>query len=181
MLFVRFRIWKYRWLSTCGKVSGAPVIVQPALLRGKGRISFGKNVQIGVIGGPGFYTGYAYIEARNATAGIHLGNNVGINNSFSIIAESSHIRIEDDVLIGFNCHIADSDFHEISPERRKNGTPVSQAVLIKKNVFIGSNVSILKGVTIGENSVIAHGAVVVSDIPDNVIAGGVPAKVLKAL
>ncbi len=175
------RIWKYRWLSNCKNISGSPVKFQPVLLNGKGSISFGKNVQVGVINAPSFYTGYAYIEARTASASISLGNDIAINNSLSIIAHRSKVCIEDDVLIGLNCYITDSDFHEIAPEERTSGTPECQPVHIKKNVFIGSNVSILKGVTIGENSVIAHGAVVVNDIPANVIAGGVPAQVLKSI
>ena len=181
LLFVRFRVWKYNWLSGCKNVSGSPVKFQPVLLNGKGSISFGKNVQIGVVNSPNFYTGYAYIEARSPAAAVRLGNNIHINNGLSIIADSSEIVIENDVLIGFNCHIADSDFHETAPEKRKTGSPVSKPVRIKKNVFIGSNVTILKGVSIGENSIIASSAVVTGDIPDNVIAGGVPARVLKSV
>ncbi|MCY1423806.1 Galactoside O-acetyltransferase [compost metagenome] len=54
-------------------------------------------------------------------------------------------------------------------------------MVIGTNVFIGANVTVLKGVTIGDNSVIANGSVVNRDIPANVIAGGVPAKVLGPL
>lgn len=180
-LFIRPRLWKYARLSTCRQVSGTPVKFQPVLINGKGRVAFGKNVQLGVINAPEFYTGYTYLEARNASAAIHFGNAVAINNSCAIIAHNSEIRIDDDVLIGLNCYITDSDFHAIAPGERTSGTPECRPVHIKKNVFIGSHVSILKGVTIGENSVIAHGAVVVNDIPDNVVAGGVPAKVLKSL
>ncbi|MCB0375409.1 MAG: acyltransferase [Sinomicrobium sp.] len=180
-LFVRLRIWKYNRLSTCKNISGKPVKFQPVLVNGHGSVSFGKNVRIGVINSPSFYTGYAYLEARNATASIRLGDNVTINNAFSAIADNSRITIEDDVLIGVNCLIADSDFHETHPGKRSTGNPVSKAVLIRKNVFIGSNVTILKGVCIGENAVIAAGAVVTGDIPDNAIAGGVPAKVLRSV
>ncbi|MCZ2083871.1 MAG: sugar O-acetyltransferase, partial [Flavobacteriales bacterium] len=52
---------------------------------------------------------------------------------------------------------------------------------IKKNAWIGANVTILQGVTIGENSVVAAGAVVSKDVPDNTIVGGIPAKILKKI
>ncbi len=181
LLFVKLRIWKYNWLSTNKNSSRKPIKHQPVLINGKGTISFGKNVQIGVINSPYFYTTYAYIEARNPAASIHFGNNISINNSFSAVANTSKITIEDDVLIGFNCAIIDSDFHETNPKKRENNDSVSKPVVIKKNVFIGNNVSILKGVTIGENSIIANGSVVSKPIPNNVIAAGIPAKVLKTI
>lgn len=168
-------------LSNCKTIKGTPVVFQPVLINGQGTVTFGRQVQIGVINAPDFYTGYAYIEAREAGASVEFGNNIAINNGFSAVAERSSIRIEDGALIGANCHITDSDFHALAPGARETGAYSCKPVLLKKNVFIGSNVSILKGVTIGENSVIAHGAVVSHDIPPNVMAGGVPARILKTI
>lgn len=87
------------------------------------------------------------------------------------------------MLIGFNCEILDSDFHDLSPipDKRKNGKAKMGKVVIENNVFIGSNCSILKGVTIGENSVIANSSVVVRSIPPNVIAEGNPCRIVKNL
>lgn len=56
-----------------------------------------------------------------------------------------------------------------------------QPILIKRNAWIGAGATILPGVTIGENSVVAAGAVVSKDVPDNVVVGGVPAKILKEI
>lgn len=52
---------------------------------------------------------------------------------------------------------------------------------IKKNAWIGAHASILQGVTIGENSIVAAGSVVTKDVPDNVLVGGIPAKIIKAI
>ena len=69
--------------------------------------------------------------------------------------------------------------HDIDPEKRYMLDPAP--IHIGKRVWIGSNVVVTKGVTIGDNSVIAAGAVVTKDVPANVVAGGVPAKVLKQI
>ena len=61
------------------------------------------------------------------------------------------------------------------------GTVKTKKVVVGQNVFLGSNVVILKGVTIGDNSVIANCSVVTKSIPENVIAAGVPAKVIRRL
>lgn len=89
--------------------------------------------------------------------------------------------IGDECLIGPSLFVSDSDFHELDPGKRLLTTYECKPVEIKRNVFIGANVTILKGVVIGENSVIASGSVVTASIPANVVAGGVPAKVLKGL
>ena len=176
LFFVRFRIWKYNLLSDCANVIGKPKLFHPLLLKGKGKISFGSGVQVGVIAAPMFYSHYAYLEARNQESEISIGNNVTINNSFSAEAFSK-ITIQDNVLFGINCSIIDNDGHDLDVEKRTTEEPKSVPVLIENNVFIGDNVVILKGVTIGENSVIGNGSVVTSTIPKNVIAAGNPAKV----
>ena len=178
--FVKLRIWKYKILSNCKRVTGKPVLFHPLLLIGKGRISFGNNVQIGVVSSPYFYSHYTYLEARATDSVILIGNNVSINNAFS--AESlRNITIQDDVLIGVNCSIIDNDGHDLNANKRSTGIPKSEAVVIEKNVFIGDNVVILKGVVIGENSVIGNGSTVTQSIPSNVIAAGNPARVIRNL
>ena len=154
---------------------------QPVLINGKGKISIGKGVEIGVINSPFFFNGYAYLEARKENATIKIGNNVKINNNFSVVANESEITIEDDVLIGLHCQIFNADFHNLQPDQRKSRDYKSLPIHVEKNVFIGNNVTILKGVTIGENSVIGAGSVVVSSIPKNVIASGNPAKMIREI
>lgn len=177
---VSVRIWKYKILSNCAQVSGQPNCYHPMLLRGKGKIRFGKNVQIGVINSPNFYSHYSYLEARNAESEIIIGDNVSINNAFSAIAFSK-ITIGNNVLIGVNCSIIDNDGHDLHPNHRTSGIPKVDAVFIDDNVFLGSNVSIVKGVTIGKNAVIGNGSVVTRSIPENAIAAGNPAKVIRML
>lgn len=180
IVFVDFRIFKYKMLSECKRVKGNATIFHPLLLKGKGQIEFGKNVQIGVVSSPNYFSHYSYIEAREIESKVIIGNNVAINNAFSIVAFST-IIIEDDVLIGVNCSIIDNDGHHLDADKRNTGIPKSAPVTIKDNAFLGSNVTVLKGVTIGKNSVIGNGSVVTRSIPDNVIAAGNPAQVIRNL
>lgn len=178
--FVKLRILKYKSLSTCQQVLGKPKLFQPLLLNGKGKISFGKNVQIGVVNSPNYYSHYSYFEARSSESEIFIGNDISINNNCSIEALSK-VSIHDNVLIGINCAILDNDGHDLAIDKRLSGTPKCAEITIKKNVFIGDNVTILKGVTIGENSVIGSGSIVTKSIPANVVAVGNPAKVIKEI
>lgn len=179
-VFVTLRIWKYKFISDCNRVSGKPNLFHPLLLKGKGKISFGDNVQIGVVASPHFYSHYTYLEARNSDSEISIGDNVAINNAFSTVAFSK-ISIQKNVIIGVNCSIIDNNGHRLEPEKRNDEVLQSAAVFIDENVFLGDNVTILKGVTIGKNSVIGNGSVVTNNIPDNVIAAGNPARVIRNL
>jgi maltose O-acetyltransferase len=180
IFFVAFRIWKYKFLSDCNNISGKTKLFHPILLKGKGKISFGKNVQIGVVASPNFYSHYSYLEARNADSEINIGNNVTINNAFSAVAFSK-ITVQKYVLIGVNCTIIDNDGHNLDIEKRNDDGLLSEAVFIAENVFLGDNVTILKGVSIGKNSVIGSGSIVTNNIPENVIAAGNPARVIRNL
>jgi galactoside O-acetyltransferase len=177
---VKFRIWKYQLFSDCAIVLGKPNLFHPLLMKGKGKITFGRNVQIGVTSSPNFYSHYCYLEAREIESEIYIGDNVAINNNFSAVAFSK-INIQKNVLIGLNCSIVDSDGHHLAIDKRNEVNPKSETVSIGENVFIGSNVVILKGVTIGKNSVIGNSAVVTKNIPENVVAVGNPAIVIRNL
>jgi len=175
------RILKYRLLSNC-RVVGQPSILQPVQLVGGGEIVFDGIVKIGVFPSPYFFNGYAYIEARNRGAKIKIGNGTWINNNFVAISDHKSITIGENVLIGTYVEIFDSDFHGLEPDRRGISCPEEASdVTIEDNCFIGSNVKILKGVTIGRDSVIANSSLVTKSIPSGVVAGGNPAKVLKQL
>ena len=178
--FVALRIKKYELLSDCKRVIGMPLKNHPLLLKGNGKIYFGKNVQIGVVSSPNFYSHYTYLEAREEWSEIIIGNNVAINNAFSVEC-SSKVVIGNNVLIGDKCSIMDNDGHNLDIDKRNDGIPNSKEINISQNVFLGSNVTILKGVTIGENSIIGNGSVVTMNIPENVIAAGNPAKVIRNL
>jgi galactoside O-acetyltransferase len=177
---VTFRNLLYKLLSDCKTVVGKPNRFHPLLLKGSGKITFGHNVQIGVISSPCFYSHYSYLEARHPESEIIIGNNVAINNAFSAVAFSK-IKIDDNVLIGVNCSVVDNDGHNLAIEKRIAGTPLTADIHIGANVFIGNNVTVLKGVFIGKNSIIGYGSVVTGNIPENVVAAGNPARVISTL
>jgi len=179
-LFITPKILKYKLLSNC-KIVGKSNWISPILIKGEGEVIFGNNVNIGVVNSPFFYNSYSYIEARNTSSVIKFGNNIYINNNSCFISEGKEIVIGDNVLIGSNFTVYDSDFHELLPESRINGKPNMLSVYIMNNVFIGSNVTVLKGVTIGENSIISSGSIVTKAVPPNVIAGGNPCKIIRPL
>lgn len=106
-----------------------------------------------------------------------IGKNVFINHACSFL-DIGGITIEDNVLIGPKVNLI-TEGHPVNPaERRKLEV---KPILIKENVWIGAGATILPGVTIGENSVVAAGAVVSKDVPMNTLVGGIPAKVIKKL
>ena len=92
----------------------------------------------------------------------------------SIVADTE-IEMQDNVMVGANTIIGDRDDH---PERLHT-RPCK--ILIKENVFIGMHCMVMKGVTIGENSIIGAGSIVTKDIPANVIAAGNPCRVIRNL
>ncbi len=110
--------------------------------------------------------------------GIIIGDHVLISPGVRISAASS-IKIADSCMLASHVYISDSDWHGIYD---RSMPPVETGrVVLKENVWVGDSAIVCKGVTIGENSIIGAGSVVTCDIPDNVIAGGNPAKILKHL
>ena len=108
---------------------------------------------------------------------ITIGKNVFINSGCRF-QDQGGISIGDDTLIGHNAVFATLN-HGLKPDKRQDLYPAP--IHIGKNVWIGANVTVLPGVTIGDNAVIAAGAVVTKDVPENTIAGGVPAKEIKKI
>ena len=175
------RIWKYQALSTATSVSGSPIRRQPLLLMGPGRITMGEGVEFGWETSEGFHSGYCHVEATTPEASVEIGDHVEINNSAFIKSEGPGIVIGPRALLGSRVVIYDSDFHELDPRRRRGGTPAMGRVELAENVFIGDRVMILKGVTIGADSVIGAGSVVTGSIPAGVIAVGNPARIVRNL
>ena len=127
----------------------------------------GEPVEVGLF--PPFYT--------DCGKNIHLGKGVFINAGCKF-QDQGGIWIGDGALIGHNTVLATLD-HGLVPEQRHDLIP--KPIRIGKNVWIGSNSTILSGVTIGDNAVIGAGSVVTKDIPENMIAVGSPARVIKSI
>jgi len=114
---------------------------------------------------------------------LEIGNNVGISSSAIVCREK--IVIEDHVLIGGNTAIYDTDFHPVNfMDRLRSPDKYSpliknNPVFIKEHAFIGAHTTILKGVTIGERSVIGAGSVVTKNVPPDEIWAGNPARFIK--
>lgn len=111
---------------------------------------------------------------------IELGNDIGISGA--TIYARTRITIGDKCIIGGNVKILDNDFHPVDPVIREHTPSESYGttpITIGRNVFIGCNSLILKGSSIGDNSVIGAGSVISGMIPSNCMAAGNPAKVIK--
>ena len=138
------------------------------------------------------YAGCSFAVGENGTCSI--GDFTLLNGAF-VMAEE-RIEIGSHCLIAWNVGIADSDFHPISAAQRRLDAealapyysarparpPLHAApVRIHDNVWIGMNAIVLKGVTIGENAIVAAGSVVARDVPANVVVAGNPARIVREL
>ncbi len=88
------------------------------------------------------------------------------------------ITIEDDVFIGPQCVLA-TEYHPEEPTTRHS--LLTKPIVVKRNAWLGANVTVLAGVTIGENAIVAAGSVVTKDVPDNMIVAGSPARVIREI
>ena len=110
---------------------------------------------------------------------LHLGSGVYINFNLTLV-DDGQIFIGDHTLIGPNVTIATAN-HPIEPELRIRGLQYNRDVHIGDNVWIGAGVTIVPGVSIGNDSVIGAGSVVTRDIPEGVVAVGAPCRVLREI
>ncbi|QMV45003.1 maltose O-acetyltransferase [Cohnella cholangitidis] len=108
---------------------------------------------------------------------IHVGNHFYANFD-CVILDVCEVRIGDNCFVAPGVHIYTAT-HPLNPFERVSGAEFGKPVTIGNNVWIGGRAVINPGVTIGDNVVIASGAVVTKDVPDNVVVGGNPAKVIK--
>lgn len=118
---------------------------------------------------PPFYTDFG----RNITVGRDVFINAGCH-----FQDHGGVTIGDGCQIGHNVVFATLN-HGLSPEDRQNTYPAP--IVLGRNVWVGSNATILQGVTVGDNAVIAAGAVVTKDVEPATIVGGVPAKVIRRI
>ncbi|MGN1317369.1 MAG: acyltransferase [Lachnospirales bacterium] len=175
-IFLKFQKIKY---GKNAKFYGIPVIIKTK----DSEINIGDNFTVRssfLSNLVGLYQ-RSIVFARNGGK-INIGNNVGLSG-VTIYARNS-IAIGDNTLIGGNTKILDNDFHPVDPDLRLKNSSENMAekpIVIGDNVFIGCNCLIMKGTKIGSNSTIGAGSVVCGNIPENCVAAGNPAKVIKIL
>lgn len=162
------------------RTSGIPYVM---IARG-GYCIIGRNFAMnnGIKGNPiGCYERCTFFVDRDSE--LIIGDNVGISQT-ALISHCS-IRIGNHVKIGGGTCIYTTDFHSLESEIRASKEDMKHRrcipVVIKDNVFIGAKCIILKGVTIGENSIVGAGSVVTKNIPANQIWAGNPAKYIRSL
>ncbi len=124
--------------------------------------------------------GFVLIPPFHATggAGMKIGRNVFVNQNCTFY-DLGGLEIGDDVMIGPNVSLITSG-HPVEPSRRRDFV-VAKSITIERNVWIGAGATIIGGVTVGENSVVAAGAVVTKDVPPNTLVGGNPATVIRSI
>lgn len=153
-------------------------------------LKLGDNSYLSALGKDGIYLGdnvgigsYSRIvvstSLNNLGSFIKIGNNVGIGE-FAYLGGGGGLVIGDDCIVGqyFSCHPENHNYDNLSLPIRLQGVN-RKGIAIGQNCWIGSKVTILDGVKIGDGSIIAAGSVVTNSFPENSIIGGVPAKILK--
>ncbi len=141
---------------------------------GHARISIGSDVK--------FYGKVGVVSARVFdNPGLIIGNNVAIGHLVHFLV-NREIVIEDNVMIASKCTLSDNDGHPRDPQLRATGLPSLKddikPVRICRNAWLGEGCQVRKGVTVGEGAIIGVNSVVLTDIPANSIAMGVPARVV---
>lgn len=190
-------LWRGFWKKIRFKKSGKHIFIGKKVeIKCPNKIETGNTITIGA---------YSYIDALSLN-GIKLGNNISFGRNTTIectgiikelgdeleigdnvgiaanafIAVRGHVKIGKDTISGpyLRIHAENHVFSDINTPIRLQGDS-RKGVEIGEDCWIGSNVTILDGVKIGNHCVIGAGAVVIKDIPDYAIAGGVPAKIIK--
>lgn len=169
-------------LFGCSITSDARIYGLPRLWFKKGTVTIGKNAFLCSM--PFLYQAGQYPKRcslscnRNAT--ISIGDDVNMIGS-SIHADKS-VTIGNRVMMASGCRVVDTNFHMVDRiPREKTCDESPEAVIIEDDVWLGMDVTVLKGVTIGKGSVIGTKSVVTTDIPPMVVAAGYPARVVRSL
>jgi maltose O-acetyltransferase len=144
------------------------------IVKGKGRVVFGDNVNAWC------HAEKNVLITYTPDSRITVGNGTRLNGAG--IQAYTHIKIGPGCILGSTL-LFDSDFHHPDPELRHDlSAPIPNApITLGENVWVGGQSAILKGVTVGKNSVVAFRAVVTKDVPPNVVVAGNPARVIKEL
>ena len=144
------------------------------------------------ISGPNISIGHSFTAINTASQRVQIGvwgreagqGSITIGDA-CLMSPGSRISASDEITLGHGCmlangaYITDSDWHTLYDRINRSETPTP--VRLGNNVWVGDHATILKGVTIGDNSVVAARSVVTQDVPDNVVVAGNPARVIKVL
>ena len=170
----------YKFTHRCFVIGSENNLNVPLHCQGVGTVTIGNRNSFGYHLAPSYGNGAIMVQARNERAKIVIGDENYFSNNVSIIA-NEEIVIGDRCQFGEMITIYDCDFHEISPETRNHSHGNTNPVRIGNNVWLGSRVIVLKGVSIGDNSIVAAASVVTKSIPKNTIAAGNPAIVIRQI
>jgi acetyltransferase-like isoleucine patch superfamily enzyme len=179
-----FWILRLRWIDglfqKCIQIGPKTRFHVPVVSGGKGCLVVGAENWFGYKLAPSSGNGQILLQPRAPEAKVVIGNRNAFSNNVSLLAMGS-VVIGNDCLVGDHTTVIDWDGHEIDPIKRKYGVGQISPVHIGNNVWIGSRVMVLKGVTIGNNSVVAAMSVVTKSVPPNCVVGGNPAKFIRAI
>lgn len=161
------------------RLFGTPIIQKHR--RSQMRFGPGLELRSTVSSNPLGPTHAVILSTWRAGSCLEVGENFGMTGGSICVSE--RVTIGDNVVIGANSTVVDTDFHPLSVEARRLAPNDGQTapVVIESDVFIGMNCLVLKGVTIGQGSVIGAGSVVAKSIPPRCIAAGNPARVIKEM
>jgi acetyltransferase-like isoleucine patch superfamily enzyme len=157
--------WHLRHATRLGArvtLRGRPAVVN------RGTLTIGDRVRL--------HSTVATLELVSLCGGhLEIGNDVFINYGSSLVS-SAHVKVGDHCLIGTHVMIMDCDFHRVEDKAwDTTGSPV----VLEERVWLGNRSMVLKGVSIGHDSVVAAGSVVTHDVPPRTLVAGVPARVIR--
>ena len=183
MFFTKiFKLPQMIWLNSKLKINGVTfgqkIRGNRILIKNTGTIKLGNGVYLNSYPAGELYITGLLTHCEDSL--ISIGDNCKLNGT--IIHCRSSVSIASDCLFGPGTRIVDNDSHRISIDKEERRKPPNSApIKIEENVWVGMNSLILKGVTIGKNSIVAAYSVVTKDVPENVLVAGNPAKVKKTL
>lgn len=179
----KIRIFWFKKILSNYKIKGKFKINSPTIFlttNNGGAIKIADSVHLGYFPSPHFFNAYNHLEVRGGD--IMINSHTTINNNFCMCAERANIYIGKNCLIGVNFSATSSDFHGLSIKDRNNREKIkSKDIYIDDDCFIGSNVTILKGVRLGRGCVVAASSVVTHSFEDNSLIAGNPARLIRKI
>jgi acetyltransferase-like isoleucine patch superfamily enzyme len=178
MTSLKWRVFSYFLTGGFAECGPGSIIVPPVFIYGEKKIKIGNYVYVG----PRSWIRAPGKEPDNRTIIINIGSGTTISGSLTLSAVKSVI-IEENVLMGFNVCIVDHihKYTDMQVPIKSQGIDKVASVKICKGSWIGQNVVICPGVTIGEGSVVGANSVVTHDVPDRCVAVGAPCRVIKQM